>query len=463
MKSSRLFLTVFAALAITACSNDNELTGEQPGNSNENVSDAYAAFSISIPNTSVTRAAMTRTDPGTTAENGVKSLHVFIYDAESPFTPTVAQFTVADGSLKQETSGSSKWVTNKAVRVKKVDKYIFAGINLTPEIVSYITTNGYGAFNYKAFEQATAILADATNGFVMFNDTYPALTPAASLSDNESDASANHISISVERVVAKAAVFQGQNYVVNGGGQMTNLTYGWRNLNKKFYFIQDGRDNLIKDYNWDSFSPTDFTRGTDALPVYNYGATASAFSYASENAFQFVKATSVVDGATFLSVSGVFTPQKVVSTALPTPAEFTDFELVNNPNAAGSTFYIVRTSDGIANYFADGTIAQKFADLCIAGAAGMPTLAKVPYTLVDNTYTNGMCYYHIFVNGKAVAPQAPYNIYRNQYFKVTVNSIQAPGNPSDNFDDGEVITPDAWIGVDIEVNPWEVIEEDHDL
>lgn len=463
MKTSRLFLAIFAALAMTACSNDNEPDSREPGNSNENAADAYAAFSIRIPTTSMTKAVMTRSDPGITAENDVKSLHVFIYDAKSPFTPTVAQFTVADGSLKQETSGSSKWVTNKAIRVEKVDKYIFAGINLTPEIVNYITTNGYGAFNYKAFEQATSMLVDGTNGFVMFNDTYPALTPAASLSDNESDANATPISIPVERVVAKAAVFKGQNFVVNGGGEMTNLTYGWRNLNNKFYFIQDGRDNLIKDYNWDSFSSTDFARGTDALPVYDYGATASAFSYASENAFQFVEATSVVDEATFLSVSGVFTPAKVVSTDLPDPTAFADFKIVDNPNAAGSTFYVVRTSDGIANYFADETIAVKFADLCIAGATGMPTLSQTPYELASNTYTNGMCYFHIFVNGKATAPQAPYNIYRNQYFKATVNSIQAPGNPSDNFDNGEVITPDAWIGVDIEVNPWEVIEEDHDL
>lgn len=463
MKTNRLLLSVFAVLAITACTNDNEMIGEEPGISTENAPDAYAYFSISIPSTSITRAAMTRTDPGTIAENEVKSLHVFIYDAQSPFTPTVAQYTVADGSLKQETSGSSKWVTNKTVKVKKVDKYIFAGINLTSEIVSYITTNGYGAFNYKAFEQVTAMLADAANGFVMFNGIYPALTPAASLADNESDANANHISIPVERIIAKAAVFQGQNFVVNGGGNMTDLSYGWRNLNKKFYFIQDSRGNLIKDYNWDSFSVTDFERGTDALPVYNYGATASTFSYASENAFQFVKATSVVDEATFLSVSGVFTPDKVVSTDIENPTVFADFKLMNNPNASGSTFYVVRTSDGIANYFANGTIAVKFADLCIAGAAGMPTLTQTPYILAENTYMNGMCYYHIFVNGKAVAPQAPYNIYRNQYFKVTINSIQAPGNPSDNFDNGEVITPDAWIGVDIEVNPWEVIEENHDL
>ena len=32
----------------------------------------------------------------------MKSLHVFIYDAESPNTPTVAEFTVAGGTLTQK-------------------------------------------------------------------------------------------------------------------------------------------------------------------------------------------------------------------------------------------------------------------------------------------------------------------------------------------------------------------------
>ena len=56
-----------------------------------------------------------------------------------------------------------------------------------------------------------------------------------------------------------------------------------------------------------------------------------------------------------------------------------------------------------------------------------------------------------------------YNIYRNQYFKININSIQAPGNPSDNFDNNKPIQPNSWIAVDIDVIPWEVIEEDYDL
>lgn len=48
-------------------------------------------------------------------------------------------------------------------------------------------------------------------------------------------------------------------------------------------------------------------------------------------------------------------------------------------------------------------------------------------------------------------------------FKVNIHSIQAPGNPSDNFDTGEVIKSETWISTDIEITPWEVYEEDYDL
>ena len=49
---------------------------------------------------------------------------------------------------------------------------------------------------------------------------------------------------------------------------MTDLKFGWRNLNKKFYFIQDSRDGIVKDYNWNSYTEQDFSRGTDAISVY---------------------------------------------------------------------------------------------------------------------------------------------------------------------------------------------------
>ena len=228
------------------------------------------------------------------------------------------------------------------------------------------------------------------------------------------------------------------------------------------YFIQDSRDGIVKDYNWNSYTEQDFSRGTDAINVYGNDTPPSVFSYAPENTFQYVSGTSNVNESTFISISGVFTPAKIVTSKNDSPTGESDFTIENNTSGPGTTFYVVHTADGTANYFIDGAIAEKYAELCANNTTGMPALTG-NYVLADNTYTNGICYFHVQVNGNATAPQAPYNIYRNQYFKITVNSIQAPGKPSDNFDNNQPIQPNTWISADIEVIPWEVIEEDHDL
>ena len=319
-----------------------------------------------------------------------------------------------------------------------------------------------GAFNYKEFTQEVGKLADQTNGFIMFNENYPNITPATNLYEDKAEAEKHHISIPVSRVTAKSAVFTSPTFKVKGGGSMTDLKFGWRNLNKKFYFIQDSRDGIVKDYNWNSYTEQDFSRGTDAINVYGNDTPPSVFSYAPENTFQYVSGTSNVNESTFISISGVFTPAKIVTSKNDSPTGESDFTIENNTSGPGTTFYVVHTADGTDNFFIDGAIAEKYAELCANNTTGMPALTG-DYVLADNTYTNGICYFHVQVNGNVTAPQAPYNIYRNQYFKITVNSIQAPGKPSDNFDNNQPIQPNTWISADIEVIPWEVIEEDHDL
>ena len=116
-------IILFAALAVTACSKDNEFPKGSTDGPNAGVPDAYASIAITIPHTTMTKAVSSRAvDPGTSDENKVKTLHVFIYDADSP----------------------------------------------------------------NEFAQEISQLADQTNGFVMFNANYPENTPAANLYDNES-------------------------------------------------------------------------------------------------------------------------------------------------------------------------------------------------------------------------------------------------------------------------------------
>lgn len=127
MKTNNLYITLFAALAITACSKDNELPQGSAKDPNADMPDAYTSIAINIPHTTMTKVASGRAiDQGIADENKVKTLHVFIYDTDAPNTPTVAEFTVDDNSLAPKSPGSSTWVTNRAIKTKKADKYIFA-------------------------------------------------------------------------------------------------------------------------------------------------------------------------------------------------------------------------------------------------------------------------------------------------------------------------------------------------
>lgn len=120
MKTNNLYITLFAALAITACSKDNELPQGSAKDPNADMPDAYTSIAINIPHTTMTKAASGRAiDQGIADENKVKTLHVFIYDTDAPNTPTVAEFTVDDNTLTPKSPGSSTWVTNRAIKTKK--------------------------------------------------------------------------------------------------------------------------------------------------------------------------------------------------------------------------------------------------------------------------------------------------------------------------------------------------------
>lgn len=460
MKNSLFLILTLSAALITGCSHDND-SPEDFTDSGVNTTEAFASFSIAAPAGLQGKSGHTRaTDAGNAAESTVKTLDVFIYDVASTNTITVANFNTADGSLQKTATG---WKTANAIRTLKADKYIFAGLNLTPAIVTEIKARGFGSFSYKEFAQTVSDLANADNGFVMFNAAYPAITPADKLSATKDEAEAAPLPIQVSRVVAKAAVFKGKNFVVNGGGEMQNITYGWRNINKRFYFIQKIEGGIVKDYNWEGYATNDFARGNDTLNINAYQASPTEFTYATENNFNYIPQASLVDQSTFLSIRGQFRPDEIIGlkAGVTDAKNSDDFQTVTNPNGYG-TFYVVRTDDGISNYFITGTVAQQYANLCLDHAAGMPALSQ-PYSLGDNTYADGKCYFHVLVNSDATGQYTPYGIYRNQYYRVNLNSIQAPGNPSDNFDQGKVISPNTYVNVEINISDWEIVDKDYDL
>ena len=60
MKTNNLYITLFAALAITACGKDNELPQGSAKDPNADMPDAYTSIAINIPHTTMTKAASGR-------------------------------------------------------------------------------------------------------------------------------------------------------------------------------------------------------------------------------------------------------------------------------------------------------------------------------------------------------------------------------------------------------------------
>ena len=62
----------------------------------------------------------------------------------------------------------------------------------------------------------------------MLSSTYPTLTPAANLYENKAEAKSNHILISVNRIVAKSAIFKSSNLVINVTIMLSSKTINGR-------------------------------------------------------------------------------------------------------------------------------------------------------------------------------------------------------------------------------------------
>ena len=126
----------------------------------------------------------------------------------------------------------------------------------------------------------------------MFNSAYPTLTPAADLYEKKSEAENNHITISVNRVTAKWRCSNPQSFVVNGGGTMTDLKFGWRNLNKNSTLFRI-TETLSSKTIIGLIIPQKILRGEQMPSTFMLRLMClPLFSYATENAFQYISGTS---------------------------------------------------------------------------------------------------------------------------------------------------------------------------
>jgi hypothetical protein len=259
----------------------------------------------------------------------------------------------------------------------------------------------------------------------------------------------NKVAIAVKRLAAKVTVQEHEDLRESGdiksyGGTFTDLQFAIGNANKSSFLFQKkvgASPSVVKDPNWESYNTTDFL-STGTYQAVNAAATAVLSlnrAYTPENTAETYASNG--ENLTYISVRANYKP-----------AFFCDGEgkSLGDTNAAAKTFWIVANEEGAILYFDDKDNADAYAS----------TMDPAPTPTV---YTNGFCYFRAYINKNGAADSgikaAKFDVLRNNYYKATINSIQAPGSPTDA---GKVEETTSLM-VDITVQPWTVISDGYDL
>jgi len=254
--------------------------------------------------------------------------------------------------------------------------------------------------------------------------------------ENDSDP-ANSIVITCQRLVAKITVETSATFDASAiPGTLSNLMFAVNNFNTKLFMLQ-GETADRKDPNWSlsSYSSGDFNAAVigDYAPILSRATTPAPTianytpRYAAENTSEGKRKKEI----TRVTVSADFVPSTIWTG---TTGSFTE-----NPHSGSpQTFYAV-TPNVVAgtSFFLNQTVANAFA-------------AERGGTVI--TYTNGKCYWDIFL-GKDNTPPNKWDVLRNDFYKCNIKKISALGREYEHIPPGEIDdTPETETDITAEID-----------
>lgn len=405
-----LAVTVALALGFSSCSSDEDLAGNG-GNPIPTGKATTFTLSIAQPKTYAT-------DPNATdAERLMKSVQVFIFSDAGVYEKTEL-LTAADFTQ----SPDNEYTSAKQISTTVGPKKVYVGVNLPEAVANKVASVGISEI-YKVVTASD--LMETANGFAMFSKV---ASDAAFVEDADpTSGTANKVSATVARLLAKVSVQGGTNYVTTGG-KVSNLNFSLSNISKLYYILPNVSllspelllSQLYKENNY------------KAINAVNEPLASTKVSYVLENA-----ANVALQGfATYASISATFIPTDVVK--LSVAGDGSSDLVAETAPVTAQDFYTVANSAGALKFFLDADDAGAY-NTHINGANSRL-----------NFYQGGQCYYKAYLNDAD-----NYKIYRNNFYKVNVTKINRIGDPTDT-----VPTPDAPIAkptnitVDIEVESW---------
>jgi len=433
MKIKFFAIAALAATALLAsCDRSEKLNPDDPGKATS------MKVTITFPNAPQTRAT---DDPNATeAEAEVKTVDVFIYHTASGNFASHEHLTAAAFTKVAPANGADQYTANTRIATTTGDKTVFAGVNLPTSLVDAIKNKPIAALSTVAQTVSRDDLVSAANGFAMFS-----VQGVAGTFVEDENAPANTIKLRCHRLVAKVTVEKSSSMETAGvPGTLINLEFAIYNFNTKIFMLQ-GAPEFRKDPNWELASwgtGSDFIDppASDFVSILDRAVIASPTvnqynpRYAAENTSEGKRKKEI----TRALVRANFIPQNI------TQGTTGNFTVVTNPNTTTpQTFWAVTPSvtEG-TSYFTTQSIANAFA-------------AEKGGTVLE--YTNGLCYWDIFLNKTPENTENRWDVLRNDYYKCNITRIVAPGrNTPDVPDPDNTPEVDTNITTNIEIVFWNI-------
>lgn len=435
MKIKQYVAFALIGLALGGC---NKPEGNDPDVVEPEGRPAKLKLSLALPNIIQTYAG--ETDPNaTTEETAIDHVDVFVYDDGDGFGLTYERYTAAQIAAGTVPFPNLREIT-PTLDVRTGRKQIYVGVNLPDEIVDRLKT---GHYVNEVF--STINFVDGSGNVAFFN---------ADIDDdgtgnnskhiyNIVEGGTNEITIDVARLVSKIIVKQTADLLTvdASGGTLSDLQFTIGQRNQVAYVLplihKSGDDPADPNYaNGSAASASQLALVDDAsyVPVNastvtNWADAGTQKVYAPENTIDDAGGAAQHNDVTYVSVRAKFEPN-----VFEDPAD--------EPAIWDGTFYAVFTGnddeDGIGQrYFYDQDNADAY-------VLANPTTAAATV----HTYTEGYCYYRIYLN-----QGQNYSFYRNNIYVATITHINTIGTTGKDVLPGSANTP-TYPGAPIpEVNP----------
>jgi hypothetical protein len=449
------------SMGFASCSSNDE-PEVITGNGVESGDPTYVTVTLNFPKAGTSQLRATSDPNATEAEAKINTVDVFIYTAKGGYY--LSHTTLTAGDFTQVSSGdtSDKYTLNSTTKIETTtgERQVFVGVNLPADVATALEHKGTSELT-----QVVKILTRAqlvsTTGIAM---TSTELVDCIFVVDANN--AANKPEVTVQRMVAKVTVQKSRNpEMVQAGvkGTLGSLSFAINNYNERSFLIQGAAPDY-KDPNWDTYTPSEFSqvnKNNDYYRLVNEKEDSNAdvlrnALYAAENTAQ----THTKKEITRATIRATFIPDTIttdsngtkataVSAGITSPRTFWAVTIYN-PNPEMKFFYTNGTTSGAS----------------IAGAYKTAIEAKGITTGDVVEYTDGLCYWDMFLNKEAKNKNNVWDVIRNDYYRSVITRIVAPGRPSEEIPNDEKEdepSTETNITVQVDVLDWTPVPGNYEL